>query len=1082
MPARSRSAAVPLVAALALATLATTLVSVAPIFAGAVREAGVRAALAESEPDAGGVRASFRLPGAEWATVPNRLARLAPAVVPTTSTDVLIGTTDAYRLIDRADLPDRWISGFAAVSDGMLRPASRVVPAATGTLGARLHTDAADALGVVPGDRVRLERPSGVVEVTVVGLVEPVDRTDRRWWREPLVRDGVAANGSFTEIGPFLVDGVDLASLPGSVNVTWRLFPVADAASADDLDMIRRGAGSLRTRIEDEFGPVGLSVETGLVSTVASLGTTVTTSGAVIGSVLLQLVAIALAGVGLAASVLASRRAEEFDVLRSRGTGIGQHVVLAVGEGLLVGSIAGGLGPLLALPVVGALERWGPLATSGLDLRPSSSAVAWILASAVGFLVVVVVAWPSIRPDRRPGAHRSGRERRSGAAGVGVELAVVTVAALALWRLSVSEFSSADHAGRLGADPVLLLAPAVGVVAVALVALRSIRIVAVFAERSVAQSGSSVRMLAWRELAREPATAGRVGTLAALAVCITVMAAAQSATWGRSVIDQADAAVTVDAFVVRSETPEATAAAPYLAPALERMRGVGAVFPVDRTSAAIAAGDRVPVVLTDTRSLAREVRLGEELLSTGDRQLMAELHRPADLGGVVLDDGVTANGHEHPVVLSYRLDGRNLPDTGAVRVRITLVDGDGSVVVTEVDQPSTGEDGIVGVSTTFDVLGGEVVGLRPPLRLVSFDVSFPSVQDRRDPAERETDPVETASYDLTVGPVRVGERSVPLVADWRIGDVSLDGAIDPPSFGVSPTKEGFRLSVDSGSTPNAAASLSLSVDSGPIGDGEGEGIPVLASESYLRRSAIAVGDRIAARIDGVSTELEVVGSIPVVPFAVGEEVALIADRETALADRLDRARRSGVPTGWAMSVVDTAVDDVSVALADPAAGIERLDDRRAEARRIARDPVLIGLAAGWGLAAVAAPAIAALGLAVVAAATLRERRGWSAVLRALGMRSIEVVRWRLTVVVPVVLGSCIIGAAGGSAIAGWTMGAAIRTADGSAPIPPATLVVPWATIGASIGVLVAVAAASAVFAGRRLGSDRPGADVRGEAP
>ncbi|MGA1074430.1 MAG: hypothetical protein ACO307_04755, partial [Ilumatobacteraceae bacterium] len=62
------------------------------------------------------------------------------------------------------------------------------------------------------------------------------------------------------------------------------------------------------------------------------------------------------------------------------------------------------------------------------------------------------------------------------------------------------------------------------------------------------------------------------------------------------------------------------------------------------------------------------------------------------------------------------------------------------------------------------------------------------------------------------------------------------------------------------------------------------------------------------------------------------------------------------------------------------------------------------------------------------------------------------------------------------------MGAAIRTADGSAPIPPATLVVPWATIGASIGVLVAVAAASAVFVGRRLGSDRPGADVRGEAP
>lgn len=1064
----------PLAAALVLAVVATTLVAVVPTFAAAVRDAGVRAVLAEAEPARAGVQASFRVAEGEWSTVPGRTARLAPGVIPAPTDEVLFGRTDAYRLDGRDDLPERWITGLASVSDGLVRPTTEAVGAAEGTMAARLHVDAAEALAIDIGDRVRLERSGRLVELTVVELVEPIDPTDRRWHTEPFVRDGLVVDGTFTDVGPFLVSAADLAALPGSVTVTWRLFPVADMVSTGDLDALRRGATSLRGRIDDEFRPTGLSTDVGLVDTVVDLQTTATTSGAVVSSVLLQLVVIALAGVGLSASVLASRRAEELELLVSRGADTAQQTALAVAEGSAVAVVACGVGPFLAVPVVEMMERWGPIAASGLDLRPDARPIGWVLSAGIGALVVGLVAGPSLR---------TGRRRRPAALAArhgfgGLDLAVLALAGLALWRLSSSTFTSSDFSGRLGADPVLLLTPAVSVAAVTLLTLRSVRIIARLVERGATRSKALVGALASREVSRDPVAVARVVSLAVLATCIGVMSATQAASWKRSVSEQADAAVSADAFAVRADHPDAVMVAPFVPSAVERVPGVEAVFPVDRTTAVSTADRSTPVVLTDSRELERALRLGDRLLPEQDRQRLAGLHRPVDLGGVVLDDGSTVVVRPS-LELRYRLDAQDVPVSGSVRIRVLLVDRDGTVILAEAERMTPGDAGVLVVPLVPGAFGPDEVGLRAPLHLVSVEAAFPAVQDRRSPSERDQERMQTATYELEIGPASFAGRSVPLVADWRLGQVTLGGAIEGPTTRLTPTSEGFRLTIDTGTTQNAAASAEVSIDTSAIGDGIGVGIPVLVTEQFLDRNAVAVGDRLSVRMDGVLTELVVAGSIPVVPFAVNDGEAIIADRSTALADRLDRSRRYRAPSGWAMTVAATAVDDVARTLADPAFGVERVEDRRAVARGIARDPVLIGLSAGWGLAVFVAPLIAAMGLVVVAIASVRERRAWSAVLRSLGVRRSELIRWRLAVVVPLVLACGLIGCVGGIAIADLTMASTVRAADGSAPVPAPVTVVPWVTILFSVGALTAVAGASSFVVGARFGRGRPGSALRG---
>src|SRR5690606_9667339 len=104
--------------------------------------------------------------------------------------------------------------------------------------------------------------------------------------------------------------------------------------------------------------PGTLVVDTQLPGLLTTTDTAIGSTGAVIAAILLQLVGVALYGVGLAAAVLASSRAVETSMLRSRGATPAQLGTMAAVEALLVAVPAVLLGPWLGTRVVELVERW----------------------------------------------------------------------------------------------------------------------------------------------------------------------------------------------------------------------------------------------------------------------------------------------------------------------------------------------------------------------------------------------------------------------------------------------------------------------------------------------------------------------------------------------------------------------------------------------------------------------------------------------------------------------------------------------------------------------------------------------------
>lgn len=1076
---RSRASMVLLAAALVMACVATTLVTAVPLYSDAIVEAGLRSTLADADPAESGFEASFRTDAATWTSVERSLARLADDRLPGSQRELLLARSDTYRLPDQLS-EEGWITTLGVVRGDVFAdttPARQVTP---GVLAARLHGEAADLLGLAPGDRVELGRPGGEpVEIEIVALVEPIDRFDKLWWDQPVFRDGVSANGSFTEIGPFFVDPASFAAAGGSANVRWRVLPDPASIGTDDIQQLRRGVAGMGTAIGDRVETNTLVVDTELPDLLATTDTAIGSTGAVIAAILLQLVGVALYGVGLAAAVLTSSRAVETSMLRSRGATPAQLGAMAAVEAVLVAAPAVLLGPWLGSRVVELVERWGPVAQTGLDLQPAVSATAWAAAAVVGALVVGIVTWPAVRSARgfaRAQAARARPDRSLPMQRTGLDVAVAALAIIGLWRLSRSSAATSDLGGRLGTDPVLVLAPTLGVVAASLLTLRLISLVATAVQRVTARQGALPMALAGWEIARRPGRTARTSVLIVLSVTVGAFAAVHGSSWQQSLRDQADAAVSVDVLVTPDPRPAATLGQQYVPDAYMQLDGVDEVVPVDRPTASVSAElSSVPVVLADTEALGDALRLRDDLYGDmGAADSFAVLHQPAELGGAELGE-VTGD-----LVVDYSLIARPETARGPIRLSATVLDRHGTPVYLEGERipvEDTGGDAVTG-TVAFPLRSDEVPGvslrLDGPLRLISLQVAFPSVQD--DPFADERLP--TASYRLSLGPARVGDREVDLSADWRVGAAVLGDVLESPTNGLVATSDGLRLNVDSGSTIRAGAAYAVTIDTGAFGDGVGVEIPVFVTPGLLEATSLGVGDRLVARVSGAAVELRVEGIVPVIPFDVGSPVAFLADWETVSTDRFDRTRRFETPDAWAISTDETTARGLERVLAGPPYEADSFVERRQEARTISREPVTVGLSGSLALALAASLVVAAIGLILTAVVGGRERRPAFAVLRAMGTRASELRRWLLLETVPLVGFSAAAGLLSGIALARLALPSLGVSPDGTRSIPSPQLVIPWPTLGVVVAIAVTAGMALPVVTARLLRRHRTADELR----
>lgn len=1067
---RSRASAALLAAAVVMAAVATTLVAAVPLYSDAIVEAGLRSTLADAPPAESGLEASFRGDASAWVATVERLASIGADRMPGRLETLTIARSDTYSLPDAlATTPDGSgrITSVAAIDggDGLIEPSGEVLGTRPfpGTVDATLHVDAAAALGLAVGDVVELTRGDAPVAVRIAGLFDAADLADERWFDQPVLRDGFTTSGSFTEVGPFVVDADDFTRLAGTANYRWRVIVDPDSITTADLDRLRAGAAGMATAIGDRVDAGNLEVTTQLPEFASVTDTAIGSTSAVIAAILLQLVGVALYGVGLAASVLVSSRAVETSMLRSRGATPRQLGAIAAAEAVLIAAPAAVLGPYLGARVVELVERWGPVASTGLDLQPTVSRAGVLASAAVGVVVVAIVTWPAVRSARGFAKAQAARARQEGPMMLqrsGLDIAVVALALLGLWRLSDSSAATSDLAGRLGTDPVLVLAPTLGVVAASLVTLRLVSLTAAGAQRFTASQGAVPTALAGWELARRPGRTARTSVLVVLSVTVGTFAAVHGASWQRSQRDQADAAVSADALVVPDSRPSAAVPQWYLPSAYRTLDGVEALVPVDRLEATLSSdGVTIPVVATDTEHLADVLRVRGDLLTGAD---LDALDAPGDLDPVVLVDA--PGDVSGDLVVDYALDAVVPPDSGAARaidVAAMVLDGNGTLVRIESSGvPSDAPVGTVTFPLTSTSVPGYDLALTGPLRLVELEISAPSAQGVFTLGD-DVEPVPHATFELTLSGARVGDREVSLGADWLEESVVLPNLLEEPSATVSTVAGGgVRVALDTGVTEQARADLVVRYGTAVAGAGEGFTVPVIVTPSVLVDTGLSVGSTATTRLAGTATEVLIAGVVPVVPFATDADRAVLVDWETLNADRWSRSRRIEPVNEWAVAVDDASVDALRATVSGAPFESERFGDRRQLARDIARAPVTVGLSGSLGLAIAASLVVAGIGLVLTAVVGARERRPAFAVLRALGTRAGELRRWLLLETVPLVGVSAAAGVASGIALARLGLPSLAVGTDGERAVPTPALVVPWPTLG--LIVLIAGAAGMAL--------------------
>ena len=207
----------------------------------------------------------------------------------------------------------------------------------------------------------------------------------------------------------------------------------------------------------------------------------------------------------LAARLLAGLREEESALLRARGATRWQVVRPVLAEAVLLGAAAGLAGVLAGTRLTGALARLAGLRLGGYTGH-GIIPLAWLSALAMLVLCVAVMAWPALHGPAPDAARlRRGRQARlAGIAWAGGDLALVALAAVAVWELRGYSAVAHPATGSLGIDPVVAVAPALALAGLALIPLRGLPLLARLADRATDRGRRlAAAMVSW-QIARRP--------------------------------------------------------------------------------------------------------------------------------------------------------------------------------------------------------------------------------------------------------------------------------------------------------------------------------------------------------------------------------------------------------------------------------------------------------------------------------------------------------------------------------------------------------------------------------------------------
>jgi len=1068
-----------LAAALLIVTLATTLLSSGPIYASAVGLSGLHRTLNDAPVAEANVQISARI-------VPDDVRRFDDAVVriggdafaATGGPIVRTGVSDSYALPNQEDVRDLAIFSFY---DGIEQHATiaegRWPETTSGTVETAISDASAELLGISVGDELTLSNRRDVgVETTIrlVGIFHITDASDPFWWDDEQVLVGVKEGQSFTTYGPFIVTPATFFSpavTPSSSQVIWRIYPVVEQLQVNEIAQLRSNVNNLAGRLESDLNVRNrITVDTDLANILrrAERSLLVTRTGVMI--LTLQLAILAGYALVLTAGLLVEQRRVETALLRSRGASNGQIAAMALMEGLLLAVPAAIAGPLIAAATLRLLNVAGPLTAIDLRLQPQISSLAYLLSALAAVACVVALVLPAGLTARTFIEARSGAGRE-GARGIaqrgGIDLALLAVGVLGFWQLRRYGAPITETVqGRLGLDPFLVAAPAIGMLAGAVAALRIIPLGARAIDRMVVRTRGLIASLGVWQVARRPARYARAALLLILALSIGLFAVSYTATWRRSQIDQAAFQVGSD-FRVTPDLRTGTAIPQWnLANGYAQIDGVQHTMPTIRDVASVSrSAGTGQVIALEASSAPSVVRFRSDLSESTFPDLMQALlaGRPelpgAELPGDVQRLRVTAGITLDPV---EGVD--HQPDPPPFSLSLIVRDGTG--VLYRIDTGRIASQTEIEVPLATALSQDSVAAPTAPLSIVSIDVRTIVPRDNARTGQ-------LAITSLAVSPTLTGDdwTTADLGSGWVASLSRASGLADAAAVSIIAADGVPSVNLSTGSVMRDIL-LPMVYSLRPGAAEPPETVPIVVSSSFLQGTESAVGDVVQLELAGTRRDVRIVGAFEAFPTTASNRPSVVVDLPTmqTLA-YLNSGLLSPVEEWWIAVQPDTS-EAVEATLDAAPFSTWKIQSGDARVQALQTDPVALGIIGALSVGFVAAALFASVGFVVSSAVSAHERLTEFALLRALGLSPRQLSGWLslengLLVIMSVVGGTLL-----GLGLAWLVLPFVTLTQSAGAVIPAVIVTIPWTTILllelAVIGLLVLVVIVSGILL-RRVG-------------
>ncbi|MFJ5866565.1 FtsX-like permease family protein [Streptomyces parvus] len=968
------------------------------------------------------------------------------------------------------------LTHFASLDRDRIRITEGKAPAAsdgTGPVQVALPVVAAEALKLKPGARLTVTdrlHDDKKQRVLVTGVYEAADRSDPYWQLDPLGGRGVRKL-AFTTYGPLLTAPSVLASgTLGGGQTSWLASADFATLTTGSMEGLRdASAGAPKALTAAPVFTSGVTARMSLPTVLDQLDRALLVSRSTLMIVAVQLVLLAAYALLLVARLLNSERDGERELLRARGGSRGRITSFAAIEALLLAVPAAVAAPLLAGPLTGLLAERSALSRIGLEVGAASTGTVWLVSAAVALACALAVVAPSLT------AGADGLRTRAaslpGPVRAGADLGLLLIAAVAYWQLDRQAGGGAltgDRAGNLGIDPLLVTAPALALLAGTVLTLRLLPPAARLAERRAAKGRGLPAALAGWQFSRRPLRGAGPVLLLVLSVAMGMLAIGQSASWNRSQSDQADFGSGASVRLVGGH-----GSGPATAGVYSGLDGVRQAAPAHRTTVEASGGRTAEILALDTAHADEGMLMRSDLAGKSPRRVFdAIAPEPAPRPGLVLPkdssrvkldlrittvspkpSGSAVDPDEQPPVVTVLLEDRyGLP----YRFLAGPVPVDGRPVPVSFAVSAAGGLAVTGIEVDDVPPFGQAQKRRvtvSDVRVVTGSGSGSGSPEGSEGSEGRERPVPAA------GSVR-WDASMTLTdrGDSHPGKPTVrNGTSDLPDFTYN---TGMRDGDFWDQTTSTLRITAVRPKAAPL--------KAVATDDYLKKTNAKLGDEIDLTLAGNTVRVTLAESVRRLPTTGAAELsgaadpaqyggALLLDLRAVTEVLAGRTTATIEATEWWLSAAPGDAPKVAAALralpdTDPAQVLVRAE----AAQQLVDDPLGAGPQSALPAVAVVAAALAAVGFAVSASGSRRERSAELGVLRALGAPRRQLARMIAAEQGVLIALALLIGLGIGTVLTRAVVPLIVLTGQADRPVPPVLVELPAGQVAALLAGVAAL--------------------------